>query len=145
MATLTAPPTPSPSGSATDAAPPKKQGASVLESINTFVIRVKKKLAIRSGLSKLRLKKPKNFPARMSNKPVNCRKKAKDDANKETQDSGEIGLWRREILMGDRCQPLDFPGVIYYDCNGKRLPDLPMRSPRASPLPGFLLKSAKAQ
>ncbi|CAH9147149.1 unnamed protein product [Cuscuta epithymum] len=143
MATLSTPPTPSRSGSAAGGAPPKRQGVSVLESINTFVIRVKKKLAMRSGLSKLRLRKPKNFPARMSTKSVNRRKKARDDADKEAQDPGEGGLWRREILMGDRCQPLDFPGVIYYDCNGKRLPDLPMRSPRASPLPGFLLKSAK--
>lgn len=48
---------------------------------------------------------------------------------------GEGELWQRTILMGDKCQPLDFSGVICYDSNGKQLSQLPPRSPRASPLP----------
>lgn len=43
--------------------------------------------------------------------------------------------------MGDKCQPLDFSGVIYYDNEGNRVSELPSRSPRASPLPSFAYKS----
>uniref|UniRef100_A0ACD5Z2X3 Uncharacterized protein n=1 Tax=Avena sativa TaxID=4498 RepID=A0ACD5Z2X3_AVESA len=46
------------------------------------------------------------------------------------------GVWRKEILMGERCQPLDFSGAIYYDADGRRLgaPPTP-RTPMRSPLP----------
>nr|ACG29454.1 hypothetical protein [Zea mays] len=38
--------------------------------------------------------------------------------------------------MGERCQPLDFSGVIYYDAEGRRLAQPPPpRSPMRSPLP----------
>ncbi|KAK4803690.1 hypothetical protein SAY86_003507, partial [Trapa natans] len=50
---------------------------------------------------------------------------------------GDGGVWQRAILMGDKCQPLEFSGVIYYDENGRKLSELPLRSPRASPLPGY--------
>ena len=30
-------------------------------------------------------------------------------------------LWRRAILMGQRCEPLDFPGAIHYDSSGRRV------------------------
>jgi hypothetical protein len=51
-------------------------------------------------------------------------------------DPAEVGLWRKEILMGERCQPLDFSGVIYYDAEGRRLAHPPPpRSPMRSPLP----------
>ncbi|KAG2589907.1 hypothetical protein PVAP13_5NG301684, partial [Panicum virgatum] len=47
-------------------------------------------------------------------------------------DSGgeEGGLWRRAILMGERCKPLDFPGAIHYDSFGRRLPAAPAPPPR---------------
>ncbi|KAK3164722.1 hypothetical protein QOZ80_1AG0023730 [Eleusine coracana subsp. coracana] len=46
---------------------------------------------------------------------------------------GEDGLWRRTILMGERCKPLDFPGVIHYDSFGRRLSAPPLaRSGRAA-------------
>ena len=48
----------------------------------------------------------------------------------------DAGVWRKEILMGERCQPLDFSGVIYYDAEGRRLAHPPPpRSPLRSPLP----------
>lgn len=50
---------------------------------------------------------------------------------------GEGGLWQKEILMGEKCQPLEFSGVIYYDCYGNKISELPPRSPRASPLSTF--------
>ncbi|CAL4901536.1 unnamed protein product [Urochloa decumbens] len=34
---------------------------------------------------------------------------------------GEVALWSRRILMGERCQPLDFAGAIHYDSFGRRL------------------------
>ncbi|GJM89903.1 hypothetical protein PR202_ga06128 [Eleusine coracana subsp. coracana] len=32
-----------------------------------------------------------------------------------------VALWSRRILMGERCQPLDFAGAIHYDSFGRRL------------------------
>ena len=48
-------------------------------------------------------------------------------------------VWRRGIIMGEKCQPLDFSGVIYYDSDGRQLAGVPTtRSPMRSPLPAFL-------
>ncbi|XP_010551163.1 PREDICTED: uncharacterized protein LOC104821849 [Tarenaya hassleriana] len=55
-------------------------------------------------------------------------------AAEEEEEEMEYGVWQRAILMGDKCQPLDFSGVIYYDCNGRQVKELPPRSPRGSPL-----------
>ena len=59
--------------------------------------------------------------------------------NKELgeQSFGDAGLWRRSILMGDKCEPLNFSGVIYYDCNGNKLSEPPMKSPRSSLFVGY--------
>ncbi|KAK4373295.1 hypothetical protein RND71_008679 [Anisodus tanguticus] len=45
----------------------------------------------------------------------------------------EGGLWQKQILMGEKCRPPQFSGVIYYDPFGNRVSELP-RSPRASPM-----------
>ncbi|KAD4983013.1 hypothetical protein E3N88_19684 [Mikania micrantha] len=53
---------------------------------------------------------------------------------------GQGGLWQKEILMGEKCQPLEFSGVIYYDCDGHQVSEFPPRSPRSpriSPSPEF--------
>ncbi|CAL5419106.1 unnamed protein product [Camellia sinensis] len=42
---------------------------------------------------------------------------------------GEGGLWQKAILMGEKCQPPEFSGVIYYDCVGNSISEMP-RSPR---------------
>lgn len=56
------------------------------------------------------------------------------------------GVWRKEILMGERCQPLDFSGVIYYDAEGRRLAQPPPpRSPMRSPLPASPRLGANAR
>ncbi|PAN24666.1 hypothetical protein GQ55_4G256300 [Panicum hallii var. hallii] len=58
----------------------------------------------------------------------------------------EAGVWRKEILMGERCQPLDFSGVIYYDAEGRRLAQPPPpRSPMRSPLPASPRIAANAR
>ncbi|KAF8040204.1 hypothetical protein BT93_B2438 [Corymbia citriodora subsp. variegata] len=60
------------------------------------------------------------------------------DHDKGTEEFGEGGLWQKAILMGDKCQPPEFSGAIYYDSYGNRLQE-PPKSPRAaSPLPSFL-------
>lgn len=63
------------------------------------------------------------------------RRKSGEEEEEEYGDGG--GVWQRGILMGDRCQPLEFSGAIYYDSNGKQLTELPPKSPRASPFRGF--------
>ncbi|KAJ8493600.1 hypothetical protein OPV22_015321 [Ensete ventricosum] len=58
------------------------------------------------------------------------------------EEDGGDGVWRRTILMGEKCQPLDFSGVIYYDADGRRLSEVPtQRSPLRSPLPSLALKA----
>ncbi|XP_010523286.1 PREDICTED: uncharacterized protein LOC104801662 [Tarenaya hassleriana] len=57
------------------------------------------------------------------------------------EEAEEYGVWQRTILMGDKCQPLDFSGVIYYDSNGRQITELPPRSPRGSPLLDYPTRS----
>lgn len=86
------------------------------------------------------LAKSKKFLSKISGKATNFmrKKKAKNEEGENGEDFGDGGLWQKEILMGDKCQPLDFSGVIYYDSEGNRLQEVPMRSPRASPMPSYL-------
>jgi hypothetical protein len=41
----------------------------------------------------------------------------------EDCDDGSEEIWRRSIVMGERCRPLDFSGKIMYDCEGNLIPD----------------------
>ena len=34
-------------------------------------------------------------------------------------------VWRKTILKGERCRPLDFSGKILYDSQGNLLPNSP--------------------
>lgn len=91
------------------------------------------------------LRSPKKFITTLSNKAITpflmYHKKSgdgEDDQSSkgekllEEEGFGEGGLWQKEILMGEKCQPHEFSGVIYYDCDGKQISELPPRSPRAS-------------
>lgn len=52
---------------------------------------------------------------------------------------GEDGVWQKAIMMGERCQPPEFSGVIYYDYDGNRIQEMP-KSPRhgsMTPLKNF--------
>ncbi|KAJ3692429.1 hypothetical protein LUZ60_012779 [Juncus effusus] len=62
------------------------------------------------------------------------KKENKSDLVESEDFDGQDGVWRRSILMGEKCQPLDFSGVIYYDAEGKKLDNVPPRSPLRSPL-----------
>ncbi|GAB4860940.1 hypothetical protein Ancab_036101 [Ancistrocladus abbreviatus] len=55
------------------------------------------------------------------------RRCAHQDSDDDDDDNSP--LWQRTILMGDKCQPLDFSGAIYYDADGNRVPDPPVKSP----------------
>lgn len=53
----------------------------------------------------------------------------------------EDDVWRKAIMMGEKCQPLEFSGVIFYDYSGNRVSEMP-KSPRAnSNFPSGLEKS----
>ena len=65
-----------------------------------------------------------------NNKKIN--KNGSEEGDHQRGDgSGEGGLWQKNILMGEKCQPLEFSGVIYYDNYGNKISEIP-RSPRAS-------------
>ncbi|KAK3225617.1 hypothetical protein Dsin_005479 [Dipteronia sinensis] len=96
--------------------------------------------------------RPKELLTTLSNKAImfmHNKKKIDDgkdgshDVDHDGKDFGDGGVWQRSILMGDKCQPLDFSGVIYYDSTGNQLDEVPLRSPRASPLPGYLARRAE--
>ncbi|KAG6477938.1 uncharacterized protein LOC122024695 [Zingiber officinale] len=77
---------------------------------------------------------------RRSGSPSDRRKKPSSCDEVDTDE--DEGVWRREILMGEKCQPLDFSGAIYYDAFGRQRQEVPTpRSPMRSPLPSFAAKS----
>ncbi|KAL2455980.1 hypothetical protein Fot_51473 [Forsythia ovata] len=45
--------------------------------------------------------------------------------------SGEASVWKKNILMGGKCELPDFSGVIIYDSVGNVVP--PAKNPRALP------------
>ncbi|GKC47768.1 hypothetical protein Tco_1065490 [Tanacetum coccineum] len=113
-----------------------------IQSIKTLLILYAKQVIIASrklkNSSKISKGSPKNLITSISSKTIKLGQRKKKNGE------GEDGLWRKEILMGDKCQPLDFSGVIYYDKDGNLLNELPMRSPRASPMPGYAFASVKS-
>ncbi|KAL4566424.1 hypothetical protein LXL04_030539 [Taraxacum kok-saghyz] len=133
----------------------KQISAGVLQSITALwllcakrAIMASRKLKTNSKMSpdSRMIQWPKKLIATISNMDIKFgrRKSRTGDAGNRrgdgVADSGDDGLWQREILMGDKCQPLDFSGVIYYDREGNRTTEFPMRSPRASPFPGHVAK-----
>ncbi|KAF3437323.1 hypothetical protein FNV43_RR20076 [Rhamnella rubrinervis] len=99
------------------------------------------------GEPKSPLSKPKQLITSISNKAINFmqhKKKTMGDGSPSgSEEWGDGGVWQRAILMGDKCEPLDFSGVIYYDSHGNQLNEVPLKSPRASPLPGYLQRMNK--
>jgi hypothetical protein len=49
------------------------------------------------------------------------RKRGRNEGKGKGDDGDEPCVWRRTILLGRRCQPLEFTGAIHYDCEGQRL------------------------
>ena len=46
----------------------------------------------------------------------------------ENDDDSDEAVWRKTIIKGERCRPLDFSGKIVYDSQGNLLSDLPQSS-----------------
>ncbi|KAK4782220.1 hypothetical protein SAY86_016322 [Trapa natans] len=84
-------------------------------------------------------RRPKELITSVSNKVIRLiRDRKKDGAvaePEEEEDFGDGGVWQKAILMGGRCQPLNFSGMIYYDENGRKLDHLP--SHRTKPYDGI--------
>ncbi|KAL0430083.1 UNVERIFIED_CONTAM: hypothetical protein Sradi_0634300 [Sesamum radiatum] len=84
------------------------------------------------------LPSPKQLITTLSNKAMIHAKKS-SESGVGSRNEQESGLWQKAILMGERCQPPEFSGVIYYDYSGNRIPEMP-KSPRATsmaPLKSF--------
>ncbi|WZY97084.1 hypothetical protein YC2023_069413 [Brassica napus] len=83
-----------------------------------------------------------NFGGRwnMASSPMRFKAEKEKTAAMEEE---QHGLWQREILMGGKCEPLDFSGVIHYDRNGRQLREMPPRSPRGTPFP--VLKTGRRE
>ncbi|XP_010500442.1 PREDICTED: uncharacterized protein LOC104777816 [Camelina sativa] len=85
--------------------------------------------------SPLRSPRTKELFTSLSNKAMTMiGRKNTAEKNAAAAEEEEHGLWQREILMGGKCEPLDFSGVIYYDCNRRLLNEVPPRSPRSLPV-----------
>lgn len=85
--------------------------------------------------------RPKELFTALSNKAMRMVRREKTAEKKAVAVEEEHGLWQKEILMGGKCEPLDFSGVIYYDCNGRLLNEVPPRSPRGTLLPSYPTRS----
>ncbi|KAH7847252.1 hypothetical protein Vadar_023750 [Vaccinium darrowii] len=58
-------------------------------------------------------------------------RKVQDEEEEEMVD-GDEAVWRRKIMMGEKCRPLDFSGKILYDSEGNLLPSSPLNQGRSS-------------
>ncbi|KAG7019960.1 hypothetical protein SDJN02_18927, partial [Cucurbita argyrosperma subsp. argyrosperma] len=141
-------------------ASPRRAAATLLVSLSTLVAlcakhanRASKKLQTKlksKQLPRLELLSSQVCPKRLlksiSNTAITLihkKKKNKQGGGDAGEEWGDGGVWQKAIMMGDKCEPLNFSGVIYYDSNGKQLNEVPLRSPRASPLPAFLATSPR--
>lgn len=64
-------------------------------------------------------------------KMMSWRKVAESEGEEEQMvedDDSDEAVWRKTIIKGERCRPLDFSGKIVYDSQGNLLPDLPQPS-----------------
>ncbi|KAK9288110.1 hypothetical protein L1049_016557 [Liquidambar formosana] len=126
--------------------------SSLLASCAKHASRVSRNLKTKARNSRITPKSPAKLLTSISNKAMFHQKKRVGGESEGGAAKGQFGgggddddggLWQRSILMGDKCQPLAFSGVIYYDSNGNQVSELPMRSPRASPLPSYVYSAAK--
>lgn len=93
-------------------------------SVNSLWTKCKKQATKASRKLASTTSSPRKLMSTISN--IQFRHKKEEGVGKE--------LWKKTILMGDKCEPLDFSGVIYYDSDGNQVDEWQGRSPR-SPLP----------
>ncbi|KAH7682686.1 hypothetical protein IHE45_05G138200 [Dioscorea alata] len=63
-------------------------------------------------------------------KMVSWKKVEEEDDDDVDDDVDDQAVWRKAIIMGDKCRPQDFSGQILYDSQGNPLPEPPARSHR---------------
>uniref|UniRef100_A0A7N0UE17 Uncharacterized protein n=1 Tax=Kalanchoe fedtschenkoi TaxID=63787 RepID=A0A7N0UE17_KALFE len=93
----------------------------------------------KANVPKSPLASPRRLIATISSKAGGIsfmKKKGEGNDGEEDEGFGEGGLWRNTILMGEKCQPLEFPDAIFYDSYGNRVSEMP-KSPRASLMSTF--------
>ena len=57
-------------------------------------------------------------------KMISWRKLQDEEEDEEEEEFDEDeAVWRRTIIMGERCRPIEFSGKILYDSQGNLLPD----------------------
>ncbi|CAN6178218.1 unnamed protein product [Urochloa humidicola] len=119
-------------------------GATLLQAVAALVARLQR--AARRMAAGASAGKGSASPPRTAAAPWKKTFSLAPSSGKAAARDAEGGVWRKEILMGERCQPLDFSGVIYYDADGHRLPHPPPpRSPMRSPLPASPRLAANAR
>ncbi|PUZ55918.1 hypothetical protein GQ55_5G251900 [Panicum hallii var. hallii] len=116
--------------------PPPPPMAGLLSKVSSAVAACARRVS-RAARRLLRARRPRRDRRQLVPADDDRQEYSGDDSGGE-----EGGLWRRAILMGERCKPLDFPGAIHYDSFGRRLAAAP--PPRggkatAGPGPGALL------
>lgn len=57
-------------------------------------------------------------------KMISWRKaQAEGEEEEDDDDYSDEAVWRKRIMLGERCRPLDFSGKIVYDSQGNLLAD----------------------
>lgn len=72
---------------------------------------------------------------KMQNRGCESDEGGNDDGLSEVGERSALDspMWQRSILMGERCEPPAFSGLILYDEHGNLVPELPWKSPRPAP------------
>jgi len=109
--------------------------------------KIKKKIIEATNLNMCFKTKCQEEPSTISNKITKKINKSMQYAWKKIRhQKDDRCLWKKTILMGEKCQPLQFPGAIFYDSEGNQL-SMPPKSPRFtfSHSPTLSLKKGEIQ
>ncbi|KAK7281678.1 hypothetical protein RIF29_09873 [Crotalaria pallida] len=120
----------------------KRQTNNVVVAITTIITVLAKRVSRLPRKLKVAVadsdRKPKKLVTKISRKTSSFgQKKSK---NKKGEESGDGGVWQKGIMMGDKCVPLNFSGVIYYDSKGKQVNEIPIKSPGANAVTGYFIR-----
>lgn len=88
----------------------------------------KKKTVRLGGKSKPAVKKVESSfssKALLMAKMISWRRVQDEAEAEESDEDGDDGgaVWKKTIIKGEKCRPLDFSGRILYDSNGDLLPE----------------------
>lgn len=80
----------------------------------------------RGGQKKIMAKLQSNInssKAQLMAKMISWRKVQDHGGDENGSRDDEDALWKRTIIMGERCKPLEFSGRILYDSDGQAVPE----------------------